>query len=266
MIKKFIKILLVILAFLTLSACDPAEDEAKKLGFDDLQDMRSKHAQGWHTKAQFYEDNYKKNGFANAIAMKTANDNAIVERAKQAKVNKEAEAKQSKIAKMEDTKQDSSSTRTTQKKSKGSIVGVDKDTQDLVEQVAPELLEEVNFKTDNNFCIGAHSSDAVRYGNIMGSFVKIQYSHFSAKNMTGTISCPNVQMQITADFGLRERTSQVATEIFFQNCYKDNIGILVKNRLMKLADETSSKGNCSYMQQLANGYKQIVSNYPPATN
>ena len=74
MINKLMKILFVFLAFFVLSACDPAEDEAKKLGFNDVQDMRSIQVQGWHTKEKYYEDTYVTRGFNSIAAARKSDD------------------------------------------------------------------------------------------------------------------------------------------------------------------------------------------------
>jgi hypothetical protein len=94
--KIILKALLITASIFMLVACDPADDEAKKLGFDDVQEMRSIQVQGWHNKDQYYADTYKSKMYASAAAMKAANDAALVRRVKQAEVNKEAEARQAK--------------------------------------------------------------------------------------------------------------------------------------------------------------------------
>jgi hypothetical protein len=68
--KNIFKVLLSICVMVLLSACDPAEDEAKRLGFADVQEMRSIQAQGWHTKDKYIDDNFANKGFASAAAMK----------------------------------------------------------------------------------------------------------------------------------------------------------------------------------------------------
>lgn len=86
MTQNLYKILFSILSLLALSACDPAEDEAKRLGFNDLTDMRATQAKGWHTKNQYYADNFKSSGFSSIEEMKQAEYKGIEER-KQAEID-----------------------------------------------------------------------------------------------------------------------------------------------------------------------------------
>ena len=61
----FIKSTIVAILTVTLFGCGGEADEAKKLGFSSVEEMKEAHAKGWHTQQQYYKDNP-------AIAIKNA--------------------------------------------------------------------------------------------------------------------------------------------------------------------------------------------------
>lgn len=87
--KIIYTVIMIAASVIMLTACDQAEDEAKKLGFKDAKDMIFIQSKGWHTKEKYYEDNYKVNGFENAAAMKNSlidTANNIVKNTEPAKI------------------------------------------------------------------------------------------------------------------------------------------------------------------------------------
>ena len=63
----------IVLSFsLLVFGCGGGEEEAKKLGFSNLAEMETIHAQGWHTKERYNEDSAKANGFASYADMSAA--------------------------------------------------------------------------------------------------------------------------------------------------------------------------------------------------
>ena len=50
------------------------DDEAKALGFNNVNEMKEIHARGWHTKVQYDEDRAKAAGFSSVAEMKIAEE------------------------------------------------------------------------------------------------------------------------------------------------------------------------------------------------
>jgi hypothetical protein len=70
---NLIKLAAAIILTVLISACGGGEaDEAKKLGFASVDEMKDIHAKGWHTKARYDEDSYRELGFNNVVEMKNA--------------------------------------------------------------------------------------------------------------------------------------------------------------------------------------------------
>ena len=53
----FIKSTIVAILTVTLFGCGGEADEAKKLGFASVEEMKEAHAKGWHTQQQYFKDN-----------------------------------------------------------------------------------------------------------------------------------------------------------------------------------------------------------------
>lgn len=61
---------LVISFAMTIVGCSGQTDEAKKLGFSSLEEMKEIHGKGWHTKDRFEEDLAKQQGYSSAAIMR----------------------------------------------------------------------------------------------------------------------------------------------------------------------------------------------------
>ena len=68
----FIESAVVAILTVTLFGCGGEADEAKKLGFANVEEMKEVQAKGWHTKERFEEDTAKQQGFKSAADMKVA--------------------------------------------------------------------------------------------------------------------------------------------------------------------------------------------------
>jgi hypothetical protein len=84
---NLIKLAAAIILTVLISACGGGEaDEAKKLGFASVDEMKDIHAKGWHTKARYEEDEAKRQGFSSVAEMRAAiakkkeeeNDNKVI--------------------------------------------------------------------------------------------------------------------------------------------------------------------------------------------
>ncbi len=88
---------MVSLAVIILFGC-AQDDEAKALGFSDLDEMKDIHSKGWHTKSQYNEDRAKAEGFASWADMvkaeaARAKEQALIAQAQRDKAAAAAQAK-----------------------------------------------------------------------------------------------------------------------------------------------------------------------------
>lgn len=68
----FIKNALAVMVVSILFGCNGEADEAKKLGFTNVDEMRNIQAKGWHSKERFDEDEAKLAGYNSVVDMKNA--------------------------------------------------------------------------------------------------------------------------------------------------------------------------------------------------
>jgi len=93
-------IVLSVSAFFMFGKAD--SDEAKKLGFASVSEMKDIHAKGWHTMQRYDEDRAKAGGYASVAEMKEAEEAIIKQEEAKALALKEAEdAKQKEIKEAE---------------------------------------------------------------------------------------------------------------------------------------------------------------------
>ncbi len=58
-----------------LNGCSGEADEAKKLGFASIEEMKEIHAKGWHTKERYEEDIAKEKGYNSVAEMRAVQEN-----------------------------------------------------------------------------------------------------------------------------------------------------------------------------------------------
>lgn len=92
-----LKLAIVSIAVLALFGCGE-EDEAKKLGFSSVTEMKEIQAKGWHTMQRYDEDRAKASGFASVADMKAAEATKKEQEAKVAAAKQAKEAAQKQAA------------------------------------------------------------------------------------------------------------------------------------------------------------------------
>jgi len=72
MFSTYCKTVFIIILAAVLFGCSGEADEAKKLGFASVDEMKEAHAKGWHTKERYEEDAARQKGFGSVAEMKAA--------------------------------------------------------------------------------------------------------------------------------------------------------------------------------------------------
>ncbi len=85
-VVSFSKIVLSFILCVLFTACASEEDEAKRLGFSSIDEMKSIQKMGWHTKAQHENDKAKALGYSSAKEMADALVKSEDERKRQIKM------------------------------------------------------------------------------------------------------------------------------------------------------------------------------------
>lgn len=102
---KNIQLIATVALCFFLFGCDGESDEAKKLGFASVSEMKDIHAKGWHTVQRYDEDRAKAGGYPSVAAMKAAEEVIIKQEAAKALALKEAEDAKKKEIKEAEKKQ-----------------------------------------------------------------------------------------------------------------------------------------------------------------
>jgi hypothetical protein len=235
MFNTYCRTWLIAILTAVLFGCGGEADEAKKLGFASLDEMKEAHAKGWHTQQQYYKDNPSL--------------------AKQATAKHESEIKKS----IPQTA--AASTRQQYRNDSNGRINdeIFNSWVQLVEARLPGFLDEKNKRTEEELCKNVHRSFTNKLQILYEAITYQNGNAIEAGISLGRINCQREKFpgDGTVAYSSRDLNAREGYDLVLRECFVGGSDAQIK-MIEKITRELEAPQDCQRINRLRKGQYVIV--------